>query len=48
MEIILSALLGVVITLPMVLKLESWLNRNDDVATVNQFNKFQDAFGDKK
>ena len=48
MTIIFAALLGIAITLPMVLKLESWLNRNDDVATVNQFNKFQDAFGEKK
>lgn len=49
MEIILAGLLGIAITLPLVFKFEDWVNRDDDLATVNQFKKFQDAFkGGKK
>jgi len=47
MTIILAAILGVCITLPMVFKLESWLNKGDNFQEVKDWHNFQTKMGKK-
>jgi hypothetical protein len=47
MEIILAAVVGILIFLPLVLKLESWLNKGDDFDSVKEWHNFSSAMRKK-
>ena len=48
MQIIIGAIAGVVVFLPLVLKLESWLNRGDDFAEVKDWHNFKSVMEKKQ
>jgi hypothetical protein len=41
MQIIIGAIAGILVFLPLVLKLESWLNRKDEFAAVKDWHNFK-------
>ena len=47
MTIIIAAIAGICITLPMIFLLESWLNKNDDFLEVEEWHNFQTKMGKK-
>jgi len=40
MQIVIGAIAGILITLPLLLKFESWLNKGDDFAEVKEWHNF--------
>jgi hypothetical protein len=40
MQIIFATVAGILITLPLILKFESWLNKGDDFAEVKEWHNF--------
>jgi len=47
MSIVIAGIIGICITLPMVLKFEEWLNKNDDFLEVEEWHNFQSRMGKK-
>jgi hypothetical protein len=39
-EIIVAAIAGILVTLPIILKFEAWLNKGDDFAEVKEWHNF--------
>ena len=48
MQIVIGAIAGVLVFLPIVLKLETWLNRGDDFAEVKEWHNFKFVMEKKK
>jgi hypothetical protein len=47
MQIIIGAIAGVLVFLPLVIKLETWLNRKDDFAEVKDWHNFKSVMEKK-